>query len=51
MKKNPVLWWAALVVGIVGILMQQNVIKISQLSEFWMVVVSAGLFAIASLKK
>ncbi len=49
--KNSFLWWAALVVGVVGILMQQDIIKIAKLSEFWMVVVSAGLFAIASFKK
>ncbi len=49
--KNSFLWWAAFVVGVVGVLMQQRIIIISQLSSFWMVVASAGLFALASFKK
>ncbi len=51
MKNNSFLWWAGLIVGVVGILMQQDIIKIAKLSEFWLMVASAGLFAIASFKK
>lgn len=49
--KNSFLWWTALVIGVVGILMQQDIIKIAKLSEFWTVVASAGLFAIVGFKK
>lgn len=46
-----ILWWTALVIAIVGILMRQGVISISQISSFWMMVISAGLFAVAALAK
>lgn len=49
--KKSFIWWAALVVGVVGILMQQGYIKISNISSFWTVVVSAALFAIVGFKK
>ncbi len=46
-----ILWWAALIIAIVGILMRQGVISIAQFSSFWMMVISAGLFAVAALAK
>lgn len=46
-----ILWWAALIITIISLLMRQGVISVAQLSSFWMMVVSAGLFAIAALAK
>ena len=50
MKPN-ILWWIAAIVAIVGILMFEKVVYISQVSSFWMEVVAAGLFAISALFK
>lgn len=48
-----ILWWVALVVAVVGILLFQNIINIPSLtvSSFWLVVGAAGLFAVTGLFK
>lgn len=46
-----ILWWAALIIAIISLLMRQGVISIAQLSGFWMMAVSAGLFAVAALAR
>jgi hypothetical protein len=48
-----ILWWVALVVGVLGVLIFQKVINIPSLSlpSFWIVLGSAGLFAITGLFK
>lgn len=48
-----ILWWVALAVALIGILIHTNQISISSLSipSFWIVVSAAGLFAITGLIK
>jgi hypothetical protein len=48
-----ILWWIALVVAVVGILIFKNIINIPSLtiSSFWIIVGAAGLFAITGLIK
>lgn len=48
-----ILWWVALVVAVVGVLISQNVINIPSLtlSSFWIIVGATGLFAITGLIK
>jgi hypothetical protein len=49
------LWWVALVVAIVGILLHLKILDINLqvkfLTDFWVEVVAAVLFAIAALGK
>jgi len=56
MKMNPprlVTWLISLIIGVVGILVHLNVIKVSFLVgyDFWLVVVGFGLLIIATLFK
>lgn len=48
-----VLWWIALVVSVVGVLIFKDVIRIPSLTlnSFWLVVAGTGLFAITGLIK
>lgn len=48
-----ILWWVALVVAVVGILIFKNIISIPSLSisSFWLVVGAAGLFAVTGILK
>jgi hypothetical protein len=48
-----VLWWIALVVAVIGVLIHQGIIDINiiNISSFWFEVIAAGLFAIAGLSK
>ena len=48
-----ILWWVALVVAVVGVLIFLNIINIPSLSlpSFWIVTGAAGLFAITGLFK
>jgi hypothetical protein len=47
------LWWVALVVAIIGVLLQLEVftINVQFLTSFWIEVAAATLFAIAALGK
>jgi len=56
MKMNPprvVTWLISLIIGVVGILLHLDVIKVSFLAgyDFWLVVVGFGLLIIATLFK
>jgi len=48
-----VLWWIALIVAVVGILIFQGMLKIPSLaiSSFWIEVIAAALFAVTSFIK
>ena len=48
-----ILWWLALAIGIVAVLLFTNNVSIPSLaiSRFWIMTISAGLFAIAGLIK
>ena len=51
MKKLNVLWWVAIIIGIIGLLMHQDVVSISGVSSFWVEVAALGIMAIAGLMK
>jgi hypothetical protein len=43
-------WWIALILAVLGILLQQGIVMISGLSQyaFWMVILSAALLLVAT---
>ena len=51
--KLGVIWWLALVIAMVGVLMHQGIVSIAGLTgyTFWMEVVAWGLLAVKSLMK
>ncbi len=49
MGKVGVMWWMAVIIGILGILMRYNKIIIPGLTSFWMVTVAFGLLALSNL--
>lgn len=49
MGKLGVMWWIAVIIGVVGILVKYDVIIIPGLTSFWMVTVAFGLLALANL--
>lgn len=54
MKKSSasnVLWWLAVIIGVIGVLMYQDVVHISGLASFWVEVSALGVMAIAALVK
>ncbi len=56
MKMNPprfVTWLISLIIGVVGILVHLNVVKVSFLVgyDFWVVVAAFGLLIVATLFK
>jgi hypothetical protein len=52
-KTSPpnALWWVAIVLAILGILMFEDVLGIKGVSSFWVEVIAFGLMAIAAFVK
>lgn len=49
MGKVGAMWWIAVIIGILGILMKYNKIIIPGLTSFWMVTIAFGLLALSNL--
>lgn len=49
MGKFGVIWWIAVITGILGILMKFDIILIPGFQSFWMVTVAFGLLALTNL--
>ena len=52
MAKNVsvgIIWWVALLVGICGILIHENILRVANFSSFWVVTAGFGLMALAGL--
>lgn len=49
MGKYGVIWWIAIIIGILGILMKFDIIIIPRLTSFWMVTAAFGLLALTNL--
>lgn len=48
-----ILWWIALIVAVIGVLIFQGMLKIPSLNlhSFWIEVIAAALFAVTSFIK
>ena len=48
MGKFGIIWWLAIIIGVLGILMEFDIIIIPRLTSFWMVTVAFGLLALTN---
>lgn len=49
MGKVGAMWWIAVIIGTLGILMRYNKIIIPGLTGFWLVTIAFGLLALSNL--
>jgi hypothetical protein len=48
MGKYGIIWWLAIIVGVLGVLMELDYIIIPRLNSFWMVTAAFGLLVLTN---